>query len=289
MVPGLYGIIIGHADTRERNLVIYVRSGRRSGSWNMALDQYLLEQVAAGSYAFVLRTYGWAPPCVSFGRFQDPVKEVVPEKLLAAGIDIVRRPTGGRAVWHESEITYSVIARSGHSLVSGSIDESLRKVAFPLVRALEAIGVTAGMNPSDRHMPGFRISANPCFTSHGRSEIMTPEGKKLVGSAQARTMGVFLEHGSMLLRNDQPRLADFLPEGIEPRRIELIRRHLSQGAGAILEIVPGLDPIDLEDAVVDSFAAVTGEKADWVAPENFDSERLSELIREKEKIATLFR
>ena len=255
----------------------------------MALDQYLLEQVAAGSYEFVLRTYGWDPPCVSIGRFQDPVREVVPEKLLSAGIDIVRRPTGGRAVWHESEVTYSVIARSGHTLVSGTIDESLRKVASPLVRALKTIGVSADMNISDRHMSGFRIPANPCFTSHGRSEIMTPEGKKLVGSAQARTRGVFLEHGSILLRNDKPGLVDFLPPGIEPRRIELIRRHLSQGAGAILDIVPDLDPVDLENAVVNSFAVVTCENADWVEPEHFDSERLDELIREKEKIANLFR
>ncbi len=267
----------------------YVRSGDLPGSWNMAVDQYLLERISGGDFGFILRTYGWNPPCISIGRFQDPEREVDLGKLLAAGIDIVRRPTGGRAVLHSSEVTYSVLAPVDHPLVSGSIDESLRKVAVPLIEALDSVGITAGVNPADRHLAGTSASANPCFTSHGRSEITTPDGRKLIGSAQARSRGVFLEHGSILLCNEQPRLADFLPAGIDRKRREFLRKSLSDGTGSLREMVPDMDRNELEDALVEAFSSAVDEICHSIPLEELETDRFRELRKEKESIVEGFR
>jgi lipoate-protein ligase A len=258
------------------------------GSWNMALDQYLLDMIAGGNFGFVFRTYGWNPPCVSIGRFQDPEREIDPGKLLAASTGIVRRPTGGRAVLHSSEITYSVLAPVDHPLVSGSIDESLRKVAEPLIEALGSVGIEALINHTGRHLAGSVATSNPCFTSHGRSEITTSDGRKLIGSAQARSRGVFLEHGSILLCNEQSRLADFLPQGIGMERRELLRKSLSEGTGALREIVPDLDRNELQDALVEAFSNAADEVVHGIPLEELETAEFRELRKEKESFAKSF-
>jgi lipoate-protein ligase A len=254
-----------------------VSSGARHGAWNMAMDMYLVELVSEGGFGLVLRTYGWSPPCVSIGRFQDPLREVDPAMLRSEGIGIVRRPTGGRAVLHRSEVTYSVVAPEGHPMVSGPIEESLRKVASPLVDAIRSLGIDARVNRADRHLAGRGRSSNPCFTSHGRSEITTGDGRKLVGSAQARGRGVFLEHGSILLDNDQPVMASLLPPSVDEGRRSALRESLSMCTGSLRESLPDLGPEDVERALADAFARASGEEMVFIDPGELATDRFREL------------
>lgn len=231
-----------------------------SGPENMAVDACLVRMAERGEFDIALRTYTWKPHTVSLGRLQKGMSELDRRKLSAHGFGLVRRPTGGRAVWHGRELTYSVTAGSHHPLYASGIEKSLGAVASVLVTALKDIGVPAVMNRAGRSGDGF--GRGPCFVSHGRYEVMTPDGRKLVGSAQARTRGAFLEHGSILFDNDQPRLLDYTitPEGSEDT-VEAVRRKLLEGTGTVREYSPGASPGDLVRPLQEAFMDYWGARA----------------------------
>jgi lipoate-protein ligase A len=177
----------GWADGPPWNLI--VDSVGRSGEYNMAMDEALLEEVAGHGGAY-LRFYRWDPPTLSLGRNQPNTFYDVP---------IVRRPTGGQAVWHEHELTYAVVAPIA---LFGSLRKAYCEIHTRLARALHALGVEAVLAPAH---PPVRPSAHPasCFASSLGGEIVVG-GKKLVGSAQVRRRDAFLQHGSILLDTTQP-------------------------------------------------------------------------------------
>lgn len=249
------------------------------GSRNMAVDACLVRMAERGEFDIALRTYTWEPHTVSLGRLQKGTGGIDRDRLIAHGFDLVRRPTGGRAVWHGRELTYSVTAGSGHSLYADGIERSLGAVASVLVAALNAIGVPAVMNRAGRSGEGF--GKGPCFVSHGRFEVMTRDGRKLVGSAQARTRGAFLEHGSILFDNDQPRLLDYTihPEGTEDG-VGTLRRRLLEGTGTVHEYMPQATPRDLVLPLQEAFMNYWGVRADPSDPGVFSPAELDELTRE---------
>jgi lipoate-protein ligase A len=184
------------------------------GDYLMALDEVLLESVIAGGTP-VVRFYTWRPATLSLGVNQ-PVGEIDPEECRRRGFGLVRRLTGGRAVLHQHELTYSVIAREGDPRVSGGVIESYRKISAALVGGLRSLGADVGLaepNPAlyraiaaSRRQPEAEETAESsfgavCFDVASAYEIMA-KGKKLVGSAQARRGGVILQHGSILLDID---------------------------------------------------------------------------------------
>ena len=247
----------------------------------MAFDRYLMELAGENRWDFVLRTYCWNPACVSIGRLQDTQREIDSKSLIADGYGLVRRPTGGRAVWHETELTYSIVAKTDHPAVSGSISEALKKTAAPMVKAMNSLGIEVAVSPAEKHRAGGpRKAANPCFTSHGKWEIGTPDGRKLVGSAQARSRGVFLEHGSILFENDQLKILDYLPENTPPGLKDILSRHLTDGIACIHELDPGLEIPDMEIALHESFSDIAGDTLEYMPYEELESERLAELERE---------
>ena len=233
-----------------------MRSGASEGARNMAVDAVLLSMAESGGITFALRTYTWEPACVSIGRLQDPSREISAGRLRACGVGAVRRPTGGRAVWHENELTYCIAAAPGHPAASGSIEQSLAMTGGMLVEALRSLGVPATLARADRHHLPHGMPSNPCFTSHGRMEVLV-DGCKVVGNAQARRRGAFLEHGSIIVRNDQVRLADFLPAAGEADRIA-VREILSSGVRGLADFVPGITPGDVRDPLHDAFARAAG-------------------------------
>ncbi|MCK4672096.1 MAG: lipoate--protein ligase family protein [Candidatus Aegiribacteria sp.] len=247
----------------------------------MAFDKYLMELVRVGRWDFVLRTYGWEPACVSIGKLQNRNSEINCDLLLRDGYHVVRRPTGGRAVWHETELTYSITAGIEHPLVSGSISEALRKVSMPMVNAMNILDIPVSVSSSDRHRAGGpRMKSNPCFTSHGKWEVGTPDGRKLVGSAQARSRGVFLEHGSILFLNDQMKILDYLPHTTSTHQKSILAHHLKEGIACLREFKPDLEMLDLENALHSSFEDVLGEDLQYSNFEALNGERLNELINE---------
>ena len=249
-----------------------IRDSYQSGYVNMAVDLCAMKLVKSGEAQAVFRTYLWKPHCLSIGRFQKAEREVNTSRLIADGYDLVRRPTGGRAVWHGHELTYSIVATEDHPLVSGSISESLKKVASILVKGLAKSGVPAALNSRSRELATSGREFNPCFTSHGRSEIMTPDGRKIVGSAQARSQGVFIEHGSILFTNQQIKAVDYLPDGASSSLKTKMKKILLGNVGTVLEYNPKLTPGILAENLHEQFALCVAEK-----PTSFPSSDLPDL------------
>ena len=166
------------------------------GPANMALDHALMARARQGGEA-VLRVYEWSAPVLSLGRNQRARGIYIDEELIRRGIAAVRRPTGGRALLHHREITYSLTAPAN---AGESLGVMYRRMNDLLLQALSALGVPAGLaRPAARARPP---TAMPCFAEPSRGEIVV-DGRKLVGSAQWRDAGALLQHGSILMENDQ--------------------------------------------------------------------------------------
>ena len=188
-----------------------------SGAENMAVDEALLLTMAqTPNPQPVLRFYGWSPATLSLGYAQSYHKEVVEEACFAEGIDIVRRPTGGRAVLHQFELTYSVIAPEHDPHVAGTVIESYLKISQAILKGLNALGVPAEMVACG----GLNgASSSACFDAPSWYELVV-DGRKLVGSAQVRKEGMLLQHGSILLHFDAEllfRLLKFPNEEVRQR------------------------------------------------------------------------
>lgn len=196
-----------HVNPREWN---FIDTGERSGADNMAFDESLARRLAAGTGAPTLRFFRWKPWAISVG-YNQGTAELDAARCAADGIDIVRRPTGGRAILHADELTYSVVVVAGRR----SILQMYNEISGALVRGLAIYGVEATLQKSQ---PNFAEeyrspSSIPCFSSSARYEIEW-EGRKLVGSAQRRFSGggtdVVLQHGSVLCGPSHLRLTDYL-------------------------------------------------------------------------------
>lgn len=175
---------------------LIVESSGRPGRENMSIDSSLLRAAQEG-VAF-LRLYGWMPPCLSFGRNEPATRRYELAKIERLGLDTVRRPTGGRAVWHDSEVTYAVAAPAS---TFGGLRESYNIIHSTIAAALRHLGVAAELAGQSRAV-GASLSGGACFASPVGGEVVAA-GRKLVGSAQVREGDAFLQHGSILLEDGQ--------------------------------------------------------------------------------------
>jgi lipoate-protein ligase A len=167
-----------------------------SGAENMAVDDALLRDAREGVAS--LRLYRWSPPCLSFGRNEPARTRYDRERIAARGLATVRRPTGGRAVWHEDEVTYAVAAPCA---MFGSLREAYITIHEMLARALGRLGVTVTL-ADRRRAPSRTPDVGACFASPVGGELVAGM-RKLVGSAQLREGTAFLQHGSILLQDGQ--------------------------------------------------------------------------------------
>lgn len=182
-------------------------TGTADGATNMAVDEAILDAVAAGESLPTLRFFAWRPPCLSVGYAQAIRDEVNPDVCRARRIDLVRRLTGGRAVLHADELTYSVVVPQSDPRVADGIVESYRRLCQGLLAGLRMLGLDvlqAGRKPA-----GAEALSAACFDATSDYEI-TVGGRKLVGSAQARRRGVVLQHGALPLVGDVTRIVDLL-------------------------------------------------------------------------------
>jgi len=208
----------------------YLDSGPASGAENMAMDEKLLAEAAKGSAVPVLRFYTWAPSAVSLGRFQDEASSVNATACRKHGIDIVRRITGGRAVLHRHELTYSVISPIDNELFPNDVLGTYKVLAAGLLAGFVRLGVPAEMvSPSgDRAaMVKHNRSEPSCFSSPSWYEILA-QGRKIVGSAQRRITGAFLQHGSILIDHDPALEAEVIPGGGLQAAVTSIRQELGR-------------------------------------------------------------
>jgi lipoate-protein ligase A len=183
-----------------------------AGRHNMAVDQAILEAVAAGQSPPTLRLYAWEPPCLSLGYGQR-AGDVDFERTAAYGWDVVRRPTGGRAILHTDELTYSLCLPDTDELAAGSVVESYQRISAVLLAGLRQLGAQP-----QAEAQAERAAVGPvCFETPSHYEI-TVDGRKLVGSAQARRGGGVLQHGSLPLVGDLGRICDGLAYADEAAR-----------------------------------------------------------------------
>jgi lipoyl(octanoyl) transferase len=180
------------------------------GEENMRRDIALLEACAHGEIPGAVRLYGFRPACLSLGRMQ-PMTDVDLEACDRDGVDVVRRPSGGRAVLHDQEVTYSVVCRSTDPVFGGRVLESCARIHDAVAIGLGVLGVrtTPRAMPADLRRDAREGGAvADCFARPAAHELLDDRGRKLVGSAQARRSGALLQHGSVLL--EPPRAGAYL-------------------------------------------------------------------------------
>ncbi len=202
-----------------------LNTGHKTGPENMAIDEAIMRAHGRGEVPPTLRFYGWEPAAVSIGYFQSMVQEVDLEAVKAGGWGYVRRPTGGRMIFHHNELTYSVTIRE--ELLPGGVIETYRELSKGLLEGLRILGadpeLSGGEQDPRKSNPGGFNAA--CFDTSSAYEL-TVQGRKVAGSAQTRKDGVIMQHGSIMLDLDVALLFSLLrvPEGARERLMERFSR-----------------------------------------------------------------
>lgn len=238
------------ASPESWRLVITPSAG---GAWNMAVDEAIAGHASSGDVPPTLRLYQWQPPCVSLGRHQ-PLADINLLRCQALGYDVVRRPTGGRAILHTDELTYSVAGPQAHPVLAGAVLDSYLRLSQGLLAGLARLGLAVSKAPATSRaqtvdrvgVPAVaRSTPGPiCFEVPSAYEIVAG-GKKLVGSAQSRRQGWVLQHGTLPLVGDVTRLVEALALEDEGKRPQL-RADLA-GRATTVEAVLGR-PVSFEEA-----------------------------------------
>ena len=241
MAPDFSGVLTRRASPRElwSGTVRLIRSAPAAADVNMALDEAMLATAGATGDTLV-RLYEWAQPSVSFGRNQRTAGIYDATRCASLGVPAVRRLTGGRALLHAREVTYAVAAPSNAAATLRSGYEAINDL---LLMALRSLGVDV-----ERAVPIGRTAMPdraPCFESPSAGELVVA-GRKLVGSAQHREASAFLQHGSILLDDDQ----GFL------REIAVVPLPDVPTPATLRGLIPGIDTSSVVTAITESLRAV---------------------------------
>ncbi len=221
-----------------------IKEDKKNYAYNMAVDEAILIGVINGTSLPTIRFYDWEPPTASCGYNQTASNEVDFNVLKKKGYGFVRRPTGGRLVLHKNEVTYSVIAPL-EDFLSGNVTHTYSMISLALANGLKKMGIDVSLEKGTLSTAHQRASANPCFTSASRYELSYNK-KKIVGSAQVRRDNCFLQHGSILLDQNQKEVAELLP-GFDDDKRKRIMKYLDIKTVAINQILK--NKIDFYTAV----------------------------------------
>lgn len=224
------------------------------GPTNMAIDESILEAVGKDEALPTLRLFRWEPACLSLGYAQ-PAADADLNRAHAYGWDVVRRMTGGRAILHTDELTYSVALPMNHPLIAGTIIDSYRRLSAALLAAVRAIGLE--VNADKRTDRTAKAVGSVCFEVPSDYEI-TADGKKLVGSAQVRKHNAALQHGSLPLVGDLTRICDALTFPTEATRRNARTRVIHRAVTLSDALGHAVTWEQAALAVVEAFAATFG-------------------------------
>lgn len=181
----------------------------------MALDEALLRSVASGASSPILRFYRWNPATVTLGYAQSVEKDIDLEVCQAAGLNVVRRSTGGRAVLHDQEVTYAVIAPVNSGTFGNSVLDCYRVISSVLLKVLKDLGLPAELVPGKQKGGVQNVAKAVCFSAPSQFELVIA-GCKVIGSAQKRYENCFLQHGSIPLDMDLQLLGKVLRTDVQP-------------------------------------------------------------------------
>ncbi|RXI99492.1 lipoate--protein ligase family protein [Anaerobacillus alkaliphilus] len=227
----------------------FINSGKCSPAFNMALDEALLEWHSEGKINPTIRFYGWNPATLSIGYFQKVEKEINLEAVEKYDLGFVRRPTGGRGVLHEHELTYSVIVSEDHPQMPKGVTESYRVISQGVLEGFKNLGLDAYFAvPKTKEEQDLLKSPRSavCFDAPSWYELVV-EGRKVAGSAQTRQKNVILQHGSIILDLDEVKLFDLFKFSNDRVR-ERMQKGFSQKAVAINQLRE--HPVSIEEAEV---------------------------------------
>ncbi|KDR95571.1 lipoate-protein ligase A [Peptoclostridium litorale DSM 5388] len=208
----------------------FINTDFNSGPMNMAIDEAILSYHSKGLVPPTLRFYRWDPATISLGYFQKSDKEVDIAQCKASGIDVVRRLSGGRAVLHDSELTYSLIVSEDYPMLPKSITESYKIISGGLLKGFDNMGISADLSPVVS-LKNKEFTSSACFDAPSTYEL-TVGGKKIVGSSQVRQLGVVLQHGSVLNDLDVEKLFSTIKMS-SPKAKERIKSSFTQKATSI--------------------------------------------------------
>lgn len=254
-----------------------IRTPAAPGAWNMAVDEAILDHAMRGEVLPTLRLYAWDPPCLSLGRAQ-PFTDVEQNRLQSRGWDVVRRMTGGRAILHTDELTYSVSGAVDEPILAGSLLESYNRLAGALLAAVQELGLRVEMKEGKADQGG---TPNPvCFEVPSTYEI-TVNGKKLIGSAQARRKEGVLQHGSLPLTGDLSRICQALVFPDEPAREAAVERLLARATTVESVLGRGVEWETAAQAFVRAFEAKLGLTLERGELSESELARAEELVSEK--------
>ncbi len=194
-------------------MIRFIDTGENNGAMNMAIDEALLTLEKEKRLPPALRVYRFVPPTLSIGYFQSMNREVDVERCKEKGYDFVRRPTGGRAVLHDKELTYSVTIAHPHRILEMNLLDSFHYICRGIIRAIELLGGKAYFSSREDN----EISSPSCFAAPTFSDILI-NGKKVVGSAQMRNSDGLLQHGSILYRVDVDDIFDCFNMDVEKKK-----------------------------------------------------------------------
>jgi lipoate-protein ligase A len=247
------------------------------GAWNMALDESILEHIGRGESIPTLRLYAWTPACLSLGHAQ-PFADVDVPRLKQCGWEVVRRVTGGRAILHTDELTYSIIAPSNEPRVEGSVLESYSRLAQALLLAVKNLEMPVEMKQGKATES---TTPNPvCFEVPSTYEI-TVDGKKLIGSAQARKKEGVLQHGSLPLTGDLTRICQTLIFENETARENASKRLLERAMTVESALGREISWETASQAFIHAFEAQLGLSFERGELSESESRRTDELVKEK--------
>ena len=227
---------------------------RAAAAKNMAIDEAVFRKNIRGESPPTLRFYGWRSPALSIGYFQDYRKEVDDEACRKFGVEVVRRPTGGKAVLHERELTYAVVAGADTGLFPPDILKTYLVIGRCLAEGLAGVGIRAEMKEDGRRPPDGALPS-ACFSFPSRYELLVGD-RKICGSAQMRSQGAFLQHGSLLTAFDPLRTCEVM---LPHRRLEKEADRLRNAVTSVGEQAgPALDEEGLRRALREGFERTLG-------------------------------
>ncbi len=193
---------------------------------NMAIDEAILDETIKNKKHPTIRFYGSGPAAVSIGYFQDAKKELNIEKCRREGIDIARRITGGRAVFHVNEITYSIAAGDQEKAFPADISGTYYVISKCIARGLRDLGIKADLAEEGRYQTKEEEMKSCCFVVPSKNELLV-RGRKICGSAQIRRRGGFLQHGLLPLTFNPEKTADFLMRLRTPEQLEKLKKSVT--------------------------------------------------------------
>jgi lipoate-protein ligase A len=255
----------------------FIITSAARGAWNMAVDESILEHIGNGESLPTLRLYAWEPACLSLGHAQ-PIKDVDRARLQARGWEVVRRLTGGRAILHTDELTYSVTGSAEEPVLAGGVLESYNRLAQALLLAVKNLELPVEMKEGKANN---HTTPNPiCFEVPSTYEI-TVGGKKLIGSAQARKKEGVLQHGSLPLTGDLTRICQALVFETESERETAANRLLARATTVESALERVVSWEESAEAFLHAFETQLGICFEKGELSDSELKRAEELVREK--------